>query len=610
MSVDSLNDSPVAPSVPDETAGAASPIDHGVPCPGASGDAPDVRQGLAWTDRLLVGACTFAYLPLLAVQLRTTLRHSHYEFIPLYIGCCVGVAWWRWPRREAYQPLNGLATLLLSVSLPLLVLAIIAYSPWLGTVSAILTIGGLIVRFTGRAGVRCLFPVWCLLWFAIPLPFRFDIKLITSLQVLTSHSASVVLDLFGYKHLMSGNVLEFPGRKMFIEEACSGVQSLFTLMAFTALFVVSFRRPVIVGALLVISSLFWACLLNIARVTFAAIYGDSLGVDLTQGRGHELLGYVLYILAILMLASTDRLAMLLRRVLLGVGTFTVDLFRVLSKNVQTSEEVRHGVWTRLRGARANSDDAEPHSPPSPADVVERARRAPRFVACRWLTVCGVYFALGLVQVGAGVSPWHSSGHSMPAASVLFDAELLPARIGGWTLEKFHTETRNTFSDYGEHSAVWRYENGRFPVLCAIDYPFVGWHDLGACFRGEGWSVEERQLEHFRADDGNRDFSVVVNRLRKPSGEFGYLFYSEFDSSGTPLAPTSSAKTAVAGAMRRRFQKGLSTFGVDADVIQVQAFAPSDFPLSDDEKNALRRMFLQIRAVLLRKSISPENEHSR
>ena len=109
-------------------------------------------------------------------------------------------------------------------------------------------------------------------------------------------------------HDMPGTVLIFPGQKeYFVEEACSGVQSLFTLLFCAGAYSVWRRYSLGRILLMLLAASGWAVLMNSLRILAIPMAEIHLGIDLVSGWKHEALGYTALILAILMLLSTDRL---------------------------------------------------------------------------------------------------------------------------------------------------------------------------------------------------------------------------------------------------------------------------------------------------------------
>ena len=81
----------------------------------------------------------------------------------------------------------------------------------------------------------------------LPFPAGYDDKLIQFLQRQSSHLTSMILDCIGILHLPAGNVLELAQKRLFVDEACSGVDSLYALMAICLCLVLWFRQRLFVA---------------------------------------------------------------------------------------------------------------------------------------------------------------------------------------------------------------------------------------------------------------------------------------------------------------------------------------------------------------------------
>ena len=142
---------------------------------------------------------------------------------------------------------------------------------------------------------------------AIRLPLNYDIELTALLQRITSRISSHVLDAIGILNHLRGNVIEISSGTLFVEEACSGVQSLFTILFLALLMVVYSQRSVVAVPIYLLAGIFWAMVMNIARITSIAVFQEWYAIDLSKGTPHEILGWICLAAATLMLASTDRI---------------------------------------------------------------------------------------------------------------------------------------------------------------------------------------------------------------------------------------------------------------------------------------------------------------
>ena len=157
----------------------------------------------------------------------------------------------------------------------------------------------------------------------IPPPFGLDWKLITLLQTVTGRAASHVLDLLGVLHVMEGNIVHVPGRELLVEEACSGIHSLYVVLASTLFFVLWARRPLFSALILILAGFAWVMLGNIARVVTVAYLGTRWGIDVGEGWRHEVLSLFFFLVALGLLASTDSLLTFLSSLVPGLANARV-----------------------------------------------------------------------------------------------------------------------------------------------------------------------------------------------------------------------------------------------------------------------------------------------
>ena len=150
----------------------------------------------------------------------------------------------------------------------------------------------------------------------IPPPFGLDWKLITVLQTVTGRAGSHVLDMLGVLHVMEGNVVRVPGREFMVEEACSGIHSLYVVLASSLFFVLWARRPLWQCRAPDLAGFAWVMLGNIARVVTVAYLGTRWGIDVGEGWRHEALSLFFFLVSLGLLAQHR----LLPRLALGVDS--------------------------------------------------------------------------------------------------------------------------------------------------------------------------------------------------------------------------------------------------------------------------------------------------
>jgi exosortase len=443
----------------------------------------------------------------------------------------------------------------------LLAVAVLLDSSWLGTVAALLGLAAVCVGVGGLALFRRLWPAWALLWLAVPLPFEHDRTVVLFLQTLTTQQSSSLLDLFGVFHAVSGHLFEVGGRRLLVEQACGGINSLLSVLACTLFFVFYYQRPPVRTVLLVLTAVAWVLAANIARVVLVVLLYARWNTDLTAGWRHDALGLLLFTLALGLIWSTDRLLAFFA----GPGP------------PQPPTAAVHGE----QGA-ASAESPSPRS---------------------WLNSWPWGVAFALLAVAWGVLHGSAAGSFTAAQPKLpalgrMSAETMPVQVGECRRTGFAERSRDTGSEFGENSRVWTYRVGSNESVLSLDYSFPGWHDLTRCYTTQGWVVQEETiLAPDEADNGQ--VPLVQIRLTKPGYRAGYLLYCQFDGRGTILEPRRSGADLTfhrqASALRRVWEKRSNPADPGKDdppgpIYQLQLFVESYAPLSPADEEQVRHLF--------------------
>lgn len=254
------------------------------------------------SDLALVAAVALAFSPALIAMARVWSQHeytSHGFLVPLIAGAMFAAK--RRSLGHAWRDARGLA--LLGVATLLLALGLAAGSPtWMG-VAFVGAMAGLVLRVYGTAGLRRLaFPLGFLL-FMIPLPASVLTPIIVRLQLWVSEAAVGTLHAFGYSVLREGNVVLLPGdQRLFVDEACSGITSVVTLLPLAALLAYVSERGWLRRTVLFLAAVPIAMLGNWLRVLTTVAASERFGVEqVTHGALHESAGLITFVLACLLL---------------------------------------------------------------------------------------------------------------------------------------------------------------------------------------------------------------------------------------------------------------------------------------------------------------------
>ncbi len=333
-----------------------------------------------WRVLAISAALLFTYaivLSKLAYTWWNDENYSHGLLIPFIIAY---ILWTQRERlvREPTKPSTlwgGAAVLLALMAL------------WAGTagaelfmqrVSLVLMLAGTVIYFWGFRLVQLLLVPLSLLALAIPIPAIIFNKVAFPLQLFASRCAVWSMSLFDIPVLRQGNVIELlplgarDTRKLEVVEACSGIRSLMTLVTLAVVFAYfthprsdgssgGRRRGIIEwlksygfwrSAVIILSAVPIAILTNALRVSGTGVLAHYYGPEVADGFFHSFSGWVIYIVAFLML--------------FGVG-WILDRFRPAPDKVpRPAAPGAERVPTEERGAAVMGTGA----PPTPVIQVE------------------------------------------------------------------------------------------------------------------------------------------------------------------------------------------------------------------------------------------------
>ena len=253
--------------------------------------------------RLPLATLIAVHLPFLFVYFRSLWVHTHYQFFPFAIASFV----WLFASRRSHEgeKWTWTAKSLIGVDVVCLAAGIFFYSPWLFAVGLLATLTAWCLANREIGYHRNLTYLAILPLLVIRLPLNFDEQVIHGLQRVTTTIASKTLHRASVLHYREGNILQFPGKRFLVEEACSGVQSVFTILFLAAMVICLKRRSMIHGTFLLAIGVIIAGIMNTLRVLTIAVAWESYGADWSTGLSHDALGYICLAVAAAFLMSAD-----------------------------------------------------------------------------------------------------------------------------------------------------------------------------------------------------------------------------------------------------------------------------------------------------------------
>lgn len=165
---------------------------------------------------------------------------------------------------------------------------------FLTRLSLVMMLTGLSVTFWGGARTRTLrFPL-LLLVTMIPLPLLVYSRITLPLQLFSSNAATWIIQFLGGSVYQDGNILHLPHSVLGVEEACSGLHSLASLVV--AAFLLGFAECTRLTSriALVILAVPFAIAINVVRVTGTAFLSE-VDQQYAEGFYHAFSGWLVFL---------------------------------------------------------------------------------------------------------------------------------------------------------------------------------------------------------------------------------------------------------------------------------------------------------------------------
>ena len=281
-----------------------------------------------WRPLAVSAALVFVYgvvLSKLGHDWWTDENYSHGLLIPFIIGYII------WTQREHFTRDVARPSVFLGGGLVLLALLMLFAGTagaelFMQRISLVFMLAGIVIYFWGYRLLRLLLVPLGLLVLAIPIPSIIFNKVAFPLQLFASRCAVWSMSLLDIPVLRQGNVIELlplgarETKKLEVVEACSGIRSLMTLLTLAVVFAYftypnsgngnkdrqgrlawlrsfAWWRSVII----VLSAVPIAILTNALRVSGTGVLSHYYGTEIADGFFHSFSGWVIYIVAFLML---------------------------------------------------------------------------------------------------------------------------------------------------------------------------------------------------------------------------------------------------------------------------------------------------------------------
>lgn len=516
--------------------------------------------------------------PLMAQFFYNLWQFDTYQFFPLaLVGGTFLIARGVHEARRPFKPRSlWLRTPLLLAILGVLAPASVLWSPWLGAAAFLLAMLAASWWFGGWRLLREILPGWLVLLTVLPPPLKLDARFAMLLQEWATAGSSRLLGLLGIPHLLTGLIIEIPGQRLLVEEACSGINSVLFMTSACVFYAMWQRRPLIFLGLLYALTI--GCVLagNLVRITSGAWVLFHFQIDLFAGWKHEALGLVLTAFYLGFIVVADAL---LERL------FTSKTHYRTTEADENPEPVLAG-WSFSGGIR-------------------------------FVTV--LLAILGAVQLVRGWDFHFRKENARRINPAWMDGTAkftLPQEIDGWRLvsDVKPVPKRAAFED-GVYSHIWQYQKVSTLATISFDYPFFGYHDVTVCYRNAGWKIGDTKLQRASSDNAMVPCMEVV--LEREGSLKADLLYSTVDETGVWLEEPgkrspydAEGKALQEGNIASRLTHRMRQMPYaneaydDAINYRIQILAAARGGLGSEQRQQVESLFRQARVLIADQFITP------
>jgi exosortase B len=259
-----------------------------------------------------------AYIPTFVTLAQGPWQTEQEGHGPLIIAAAVWLVWQSRSklRSATLSPSPVLGWIVLLGGLALLVVSRNQDIWFLEVASEIPVLAGSVLLLAGWRVLRILaFPIGFLI-FSAPAPGWMVDAATVPLKVFISDQVTNLLYAAGYPVAQNGVVIQIGPYQLWVQDACSGMNSIFALSAIGVFYVYAFRWHEKLRALILLSLIIpitiTANFLRVVTLVLIAYYG---GVEMIEGAIHDLTGIALFVVAVALMLACDGLISVVGRAL-------------------------------------------------------------------------------------------------------------------------------------------------------------------------------------------------------------------------------------------------------------------------------------------------------
>ncbi len=172
--------------------------------------------------------------------------------------------------------------------------------------SILLVLAGFVLHFYGKEIFKKIWFFIAFLVFMIPIPLYVITVISFQMKIFAAQIAEVVLRAMGFVAEREGSVIKMSRTYVVVDDVCSGLRSLISLMALGSVFAYFMRGPAYKRLILFAATIPIAVVTNVVRIIFLSMVADIWGARNTVGFIHDFSGFLVFAVAFILLFTVRR----------------------------------------------------------------------------------------------------------------------------------------------------------------------------------------------------------------------------------------------------------------------------------------------------------------
>lgn len=226
-------------------------------------------------------------------------NYSHGFLIPLITAFMI----WQKRKEISQYPIvpSNSGVLIIVTGMVLHILGNIGAELFTMRVAIVLTVFGLSLHLFGWEITRKIAIPLAYLLLMVPIPGIVWNKIAFPMQLFASSVAEWTIQATGIPVFREGNILYLASTTLEVIDACSGLRSLTSLLALSAVFAYLCDHGVLKKLVIFLAAAPIAILVNVMRLALTAWIAERFGEQLAMGFLHEFSGWLMFLLGLAML---------------------------------------------------------------------------------------------------------------------------------------------------------------------------------------------------------------------------------------------------------------------------------------------------------------------